>query len=192
MNSARRTWLLWGGTIAGLLLAAAVAVYPGYRVAHQAQGRMESLREMVQSLPGRITEVDRLSHELEEIRATIRTELRQVPADPDIASLFQALSLPVDGVAVRDRTFAAGAPVEALPAERSPTLVVPVTVEMEASFDSIFALLRAAETATQLVRVTSVKVTNPLSKEGEGTGFLSAAIGLDAVYEAAPRQETSR
>jgi Tfp pilus assembly protein PilO len=184
----RGTTLLWGGTGAGLLLAAGLLVYPAYREVASIARRMESLRAKVESLGGRTAEVERLTRALDEANARIAGELRQVPGEPDVAAIFRRLSLPVDGMAVRDQTFSAGAETEAVPGAELPTKAIPVTVDMLASFEAIFHLLQAAESMERLVRVSTVKVSvdREAAEAAANEGFLAATIELDAVFEQEP------
>jgi hypothetical protein len=100
-----------------------------------------------------------------------------------VASLMRELSLPVDGSTVRDQTVEAGSPNEALPGRAGAAKAVPVTVEMEARFDAIFAMLRAAELSERLVRVTSVHLA--CDREVDHTSdepLITASVGMDAIY----------
>ena len=69
-----------------------------------------------------------------------------------------------------------------MPDEQLPTRVQPLTVDMEARFDSIFALLRAAESMDRLLRVSSVKIACERRVAGVQP-LAKASIVLEAVYE---------
>jgi hypothetical protein len=53
---------------------------------------------------------------------------------------------------------------------------------MEARFDAVFALLRAAESMDRLLRVTSIKVVSDRLQDDDQP-FTDATVVLEAVYD---------
>jgi hypothetical protein len=100
-----------------------------------------------------------------------------------MASVIRKLSLPVDKVTVHDQTFTAGTATSAIPGHSEvTTMAMPLTVEMQATFDSVFAMVRAAESMSRLVRVSSVRVLCKREKDEEPP-VLTASVGLEAIFE---------
>ena len=164
---------------------AAVLVWPGHRRVAEVETRLDALAEMVESLDRRSVEVERLTTEVEAVETRLRTELRDIPDRPDAAALIRRLSMPRDDVTVLDQSFLTSGPAPAVPGGSLRTKAMPVTVEMKATFDSVFALMRSAESMPRLVRVASVRLTAERAKE-QGHGrlpFVVARVELDAIFE---------
>jgi hypothetical protein len=55
---------------------------------------------------------------------------------------------------------------------------------MEASFDSVYALLQAAESMRRLVRIASIQmICDRETVEHSDLPFITASVGLEAIYE---------
>ena len=160
----------------------AVFVVPTYRKASDARTKVANLREKVTGLSGQTEVVEQLAGEVAAVRTHVEEDLKTIPPTPDIAELMRKLSLPVDGVVVQDQTFTAGSPGEAVIGRETAAEAMPLTVEMLARFDSVFATIRAAEAMPRLVRVASVR----LEAEGDGgrgdSPMLDASVRLEAIY----------
>lgn len=165
--------------LGGLLLA-----WPSYRQAAAINHQAETLRRKGENYTAQAEEITALTAELNAAQHRIDAELKAVPDSPDIAGLMRVLSLPVDGVSVRDQTFTAGHPKPAVASSELSAMVVPLTVEMEARFDSIFALIRVAESMHRLLRVSSVNVVCE-RQDLIDERFGRASIVLEAVYDPA-------
>jgi Tfp pilus assembly protein PilO len=163
--------------LGGLLLA-----WPAYREAAVLNRQADELRVKGENYELQAEEISRLRARLDETAEHVDTRLKPVPESPDIAGLMRVLSLPVDGRNVKDQMFDAGDPKDAVLGSDLPTQVTPLTVDMEARFDSVFALLRAAETMDRLLRVRSVKVVCDRAVDDDQP-FTSASVILEAVYE---------
>src|SRR5690606_22693203 len=120
--------------------------------------RIGDLRARIANLEHSTQDVERLTAEVAQQRLRIEREFKIIPESADIASLIRKLSLPVDQTMVRDQTFTAGSPGDAIPGGASPLQAIPLMVDMEATFDSVFALVRSAESVDRLVRVSSVRM----------------------------------
>lgn len=174
------------GVAAVLGTGGALIIWPNYsRVARMA-ARIADLQYKAANSEVQTTAVKRLTDEVETARAYVRKELKTLPDSPDVAELIGVLSVPVDGRTVKDRQFTKGKPVEAVQGGPATTLAMPLTVEMKATFSSVFRLLQMVESMDRLVRVTSVRLTTEKTAEPQPTPFLTATIGLEAIYEGSP------
>lgn len=172
------------GAVLLLIVGGVLLVWPSYREAAAMRQGTAELNQRVATLETRQAEVQQLDEELAEARRLIREELKVIPEAADIAELMRRLSLRVDGVAVQDQTFTAGAPFGALPDEKYRTQALPLTIDMMARFDSAFAVLRAAETLDRLIRISSVRISCDREKTvDQDQPFVTASIVMEAIYE---------
>ena len=163
--------------LGGLALA-----WPSYRQAASVKAEADALIRKGETYDVHIEDIAELTELLEEATHRVAVELKEVPETPDIAGLMRVLSLPVDGDNVRDQTFTAGHPKEAAAGAELSAMVVPLTVEMEARFDSIFALIRVAESMPRLLRVASVNIVCE-RQDATDVRFGRATVVLEAVYD---------
>jgi Tfp pilus assembly protein PilO len=162
----------------------AMLVWPGHRRKTEVDRRLASLREMVDSVDQRIVEVERLTAEVERMEQQLENDLRDIPARPDTVELIRRLSMPRDDVTVLDQSFLTSGPAAAVPGGDVRTKAMPVTVEMEASFDAVFALIDAAESMPRLVRVAGVKLSADRDRRKDAVvPFVTARVELDAIFE---------
>jgi Tfp pilus assembly protein PilO len=164
--------------LGGLLLA-----WPGYRQAAVLDRQTEEIRAKGERSEQQAQQIAHLSDRLEAASQYVDARLKPVPETADIAGLMGVLSLPVDGTSVRDQMFDAGDPKDAVPGSDLPARVTPLTVDLDARFDSVFALLRAAESMDRLVRVASVKIVCDRPHDEDDEAFTRATVVLEAVYE---------
>lgn len=178
--------LLWA--VLGVVVLAAVVgwfiIWPNYREAAQVNERITRLEQKIAGQAEQANELNSLSQEVQNSRRRMETELKIVPASPDVADLIRKLSLPVDGANVVDQTFTAGSPMDVSVGAAGSVKAMPLTVELDATFDSVFALLRSAESMNRLLRVASVKVIcKRTDDETTDIPVLQASLGLEAIYE---------
>lgn len=166
-------------TFVGLLLGLGLLAYPSYRRAWTINHEIEQLAHRVEELGSDNLAIERLEQDLVEREAIVETSLKRIPAAPDVAGLIRHLSLPVDGRRVVDQTFTAGQvkAIESLPSGQLRAL--PVTIDMIAEFDSVFATLQSIEKLDRLLRTMSVR----MSRDDKLDGRLVATIGIEAVFE---------
>jgi hypothetical protein len=69
-----------------------------------------------------------------------------------------------------------------------PFQALPLTVDMVARFDAVFALLRAAESQEHLVRVSSVNM-EASRDDAQAVPLVTASVRLEAVFEPLRAQE---
>lgn len=159
-----------------------VAVWPVYRQVRAIDRDSASLLQKAADLGVKQEEIDELSAELDETERRISKEMKRVPGAPDIAELMRILSLPLDGVTVLDQEFTAAETVEPVPGYAVDFMAAPLTVDMMARFDAVFALIRAAESMPLLLRVNSVQLT--AKRDGQlQMPVAEASIALEIIYE---------
>lgn len=163
-------------------------VWPVHREVGDVNERVAELHRRFEASLGQIQEIDRLTVALREASNRVDSEFKRIPDSPNIAGLMRSLSLPVDNVTIRDQTFTAGQPKEAVPGADFPVQTLPLTVDMVARFDAVFALIRAAEAQDHLVRVSSVNIAASGDDDQEQP-LVTASVRLDAVFEPTQAQE---
>lgn len=181
-----------------VLLCAGVAglVWPTYRQVHETRQEIAVLERKVDSLPQVTETVETLAEDLDRLQLELDRELKVIPEHAEIASLIRRLSLPVDGRTVLDQTFTTGSANPAIAGEQEPdVLAMPLTVDMEANFDSLFAMIRAAESMERLIRVSSVRIQcdrdkGEQSTDHRGHPLLTASVSLEAIYRPASEEGT--
>jgi Tfp pilus assembly protein PilO len=191
MNDGKHLMIAITGGLLVILLGGALLVWPSYRKAHAIRQEVVELREKISGLAGQTGKVEQLADELEAARRRVGEDLKFVPETADVAGLMRKLSLPVDGRTVLDQTFTAGNPCDAVLGEDFDERVLPLTVDMEATFDSVFALICAAERMDRLVRVSSVRVAAERPGGGPEVPMLTASVGLEVVYDPPAAEEGS-
>lgn len=183
MSDSKHLMIAVAGGLLVLLLGGALLVWPNYREARAIRQEVVELRGKISGLAGQTGKVEQLADELEAARRRVGEELKLVPETADVAGLMRKLSLPVDGRTVLDQTFTAGNPCDAVPGESFSERALPLTVDMEATFDSVFALICAAERMDRLVRISSVRVAAERPGDGPDVPMLTASVGLEVVYD---------
>lgn len=171
-----------------LALGGLLLVWPSYREAARHNQQTLLLHHKGENYELQAQRIATLTMQLEEMTHRVDTGLKVIPDSPDIAGLMRRLSMPVDGVHVQDQTFTAGEPREAVPGGDLPVRVQPLTVEMEARFDSIFALTRLAESMDRLLRIASISVTVDSQNRDDDRAIANASIVLEAVFDPPQRE----
>ena len=162
---------------------------PAYRETHRIRAEIQSLRDRGKRLESDTGAVKQLAERVRDLQQYVDEDLKTIPTQPDIAGMMRRLSLPVDGVTVKDQTFSAGSPKPVSKQNDAAYRVVPLTVELEASFDAFFSVLSSVEDTSRLVRIRSVHVgrktpDNPGSDESTLDGsWLHGSVGLEAVFK---------
>jgi len=184
---------------AGLALALALGlgfiVWPNYREVSSIRRQIADLEGKMQGLQGQTQALDRLGAQVSKARWRMEHDLKEIPDSPDIAGLIRKLSQEVDHSTVLDQTFTAGTAGDAVAGGgESQMQAMPLTVDMEATFESVFALLRNAESMHRLIRVASVHVVckRDDKKPQIGTPIVRARGGLEAIYESAPAETKTK
>jgi Tfp pilus assembly protein PilO len=170
--------------LGGVLLA-----WPSYREAAEINRQAQALRRRGDNYGMQTEMIARLTAQLEEASRRVDTGHKDIPRSSDIAGLMRVLSLPVDGVNIREQAFNVGESKEAVAGMGLSTRVRPLTVDMEARFDAVFAMVRAAESMDRLLRVGSVNVVCQRTAADELQPFAKAVVVLEAVYDPAAGDE---
>ncbi len=159
-------------------------VWPNYRAAAAASSEITRLEGMHDSMARLTTELEEIVDERSELRKKMASTMKVIPSSPDVPMLMRKLQFSVDDWTVRDQMLTAGAEGDAIEGVPTSEKALPLTVQMDAYFDSIFALIRIAESMDRLVRVASLHVhtqeddDNPLDR-----GLLNATVVLEAIYD---------
>ncbi|MBC8203472.1 MAG: type 4a pilus biogenesis protein PilO [Planctomycetes bacterium] len=180
MTATKERWMLIGTFVLAVLVMFCFAI-PNYKTATTNVEEAKRLEDRINTLERRQVEVQNLRDEYESLVSQVEIDYKKVPAAPDTAQIVQALSLEVDGVHVLDQSFVAGSTTNQTTSEDSFS-VQPLAITMEADFESIFSVIRQAESMGRLVRVSSVRITRPTGKTDSASAILEAAVGLHAPF----------
>ncbi len=192
MSTSRHLLIAVAGLVVIVLLGGAVLVWPNNREAGVLTEEIVQLQEKITALTIRNKQVAQLDREVNEAARRRDAQCKRIPTSPQIADLIGRLSQEVDGVTVRDQRFTAGEPYDATIGLGSAVRATPLTIDMVARFDSVFALIRAVETMDRLVRVALVRLRRPREADDTEDGPLVAAtIRLEVVFEPLQVKETT-
>ena len=186
MSSRRHLAFAIMSLLAVVGLGAVLLVWPSYREASRHNRRTLLLHHKGQNYDAQARRIATLTKQVEKTTHRMKTEQKTIPETPDIADLMRRLSMPVDGIHVLDQTFTAGDPRNAVPGGDLPVLVQPLTVEMVARFDAIFALMRLAESMDRLLRVSSISIA--VDRTNTQDTVASATIVLESVFDPPPSE----
>ena len=122
------------------------------------------------------------------LRETCTRRCRPLAEGAEHDRLLAAITRPTDGTVVREQSIRTGqmVPVNGV-AIGGPVRRRDVTVEMTASFESIFGVLDAAEGIDQLVTPRSVEIVvlaGPIEQASEGNPAVRATMVFDEWFEA--------
>ncbi|MCI0364878.1 MAG: type 4a pilus biogenesis protein PilO [Phycisphaerales bacterium] len=165
-------------------LGYALVVRPNYQRAASLRTQAAQLHQKVMHLAAMTEDVERLADEASAARQRVDRDLKLIPDSADIAGLIRKLSQSVDRIRVLNQTFNAGSPGEALPGGKSLIEATPLTIDIEASFDSIFALIQNAESINRLLRISSVRMSCKRDEAAPTRApMVKATVVLEAIYE---------
>jgi len=170
-------------TALGIFVAGgALFAFPPYQERRAIGAEVLDLEERIQDLGDLTGEVESLAKEFTALRRELDQDYKVIPEQPGIAEIMRKLSLTVDGATVLEQTFTAGGAGDAVIGAEYDEQAVRLSVEMDAGFDAVFALVRAAEKLDRLVRIGTVRLT-AVREEGHGPTTLNASVGLDVIFE---------
>jgi len=176
-------------TAAGILLAGgAMFAFPPYKERHAIGAEIADLETRIQDLDGLTEEVQVLAEEYTDLRGGLEQDLKAIPGRPGVSEIMRKLSLPVDGMTVLDQTFTAGGAGDAVIGAEHAEQAVRVSVEMDATFEAVFALIHAAEKLDRLVRVGTVRLSAARDQD-DSLPMLTASVGLDVIYKPSSSKE---
>lgn len=192
MNLDRPTIITLVICMLGTGLGVRLLAIPEWRGTAERRAETADLQQRMASISDQESAEVRLTAEYERMSGEAIEAMRVVPAAPDEARVMRRLTLPIDGVTVTEQQIVAGTATDALvdgPVHGVPEGAVPITVDMRADFESVFALVRSAERMDELVRVDSVRMVLPngdRDQTGGGDGWstlVDATVGLSIVYQ---------
>ena len=166
-----------------VLVGGGFFVIPAYHRTSQNKARIANLQSKISGLAGQTVAVTQLADEVSVMNERRDLELKGIPEVADMATLMRKLSMPVDGITVRDQTFTAGSPNPATQDEEDTAQAMPLTIDMVGRFDSVYALIQAAESMNRLLRVTSLRMEVEPELENAEVRFITASVSLDAIFE---------
>ena len=181
MTATKERWMLLGTLVLAVLVTFCFAM-PNYKTATTNVEESKRLEDRINKLERRQIEVQNLRDEYESLASQVENVYKKVPASPDTAQIVQALSLEVDGVHVLDQSFVAGTLTKKTAIQEDVFSAQPLAITMEADFNSIFRVIRLAETMGRLIRVSSVRITRPEREADSRSVTLEAAIGIHASF----------
>ncbi len=186
MSSNRQLAFALVGLVILAAIGAALLVWPNYQKARDIDEEIVRLHEKIEVLSVRNQALARLARRVNRATEVRDAECKRIPPSPEIAELIGFLSREVDRRDVRDQRSTAGDPVSAVIGEQVGVLATPLTIDMKATFDSVFRLIRAAETTDRLIRVGRVRIYRDRDENADGSPFVQASVGLELVYEPPP------
>ena len=186
MSSKRHLAFAILSLLAVVVLGSVLLVWPSYREASRHNSRTSLLHHKGENYDAQARRIATLTKQVEQMTNRMKTDLKAIPRKPGISDLMSRLSMPIDGVHVYNQAFSAGDPRDAVPGGDLPIRVQPLTVEMDARFDSIFALMQLAESMDRLLRVSSVSIA--VDRTNTEDIVASASIVLEAVFDPPPRE----
>lgn len=190
MVNSRYIMLAALGLMIVLSLGVGYIIWPNYRQAAVIRRQTADLRAKVDDLSGQTQAVHRLAEDVTRARQRVETTLKPIPETQDMAGLIQKLSQDVDHMRVRDQTFTVGSVGDAIIGGKSSMQAMPLTVDIEATFDSVFALIQNAESIDRLVRIASVRVLCKRDdKQPSNPPIVKASVGLEAIFDPPVPQE---
>lgn len=186
MNHQRKMLFAAIGLVLAAALMGAFVIWPNYRTATIVKKQVYELNARIARFGRQTDEKNVLESELGQAENRVNHELKTIPETPDVAALIRKFSQHVDRVRVLDQTFTAGTTGDALIGSKSTVQAMPLTVDMHATFDSVFALVQNAESIDRLVRVSSIRVAckrdEKLPLEADLT-IVKASILLESIFD---------
>lgn len=187
MSDRRHIMLAVGLFLAVLALGGMTLALPNVREVWEIRERVADLTNRSEGVEQTTLMVEQLSKMVADAQRTVDADLKSIPNEAGIALMIRRLSLPIDGETVRDQTFSVGSVIEPLPETHPMIRAVPVTMEMKATFESTYAVLRTIESMERLVRLRSIRInssTDAINRYGEP--IVSTLLVLETVYEEQP------
>jgi hypothetical protein len=180
--------------IAGAVAVAAAltwwSTWPNWKQGDQRLTRSAELASKVAGLDAAEAQLGATTERLAKARKSREYRCRVVPEVADVAGLMQELSLPVDGQRVRDQTFAV---VDRPERETEHLELLPLRMDLEADFSSVWTVLDRIERLPRLVRVSGLDISLADDASKQNTReLLQASLSLDLVYAPVNLQETGQ
>lgn len=167
-------------------------VIPNYARALSMQDESQRLEAVSSENITQKNNLQLLERNVASLREEYSHRCRPLAEGTDRDHLLSTITRPTDGTIVREQSIrtSALAQVDGV-AIGAPVSRRDVTVEMSASFESIFGVLDAAEGVNQLVTPRSVEIvvtSTPLEQSTSGNATVRATIVFEEWFEHAPEQ----
>lgn len=183
MSAVKERWMMIGTFTLAVIVVFCFAL-PNYRTARTNVNEAGRLEDRISKLERRQVEVDQMRTAYEALEQQVQDRYKQVPRSPDIAQIVQALSMEVDGVHVMDQSFVAGSSSNRTTYSGTDSFSVqPLAITIEADFNSIFSVIRKAESMDRLIRVGSIRMSRQVNEALGMATTLEAAVGLHAPFD---------
>lgn len=172
--------MVLAGTVVVSAALAWFSIWPNWAEASDKARHADVLAEKVGSLDEAQRALEAATARLSDARSLKDSICLDVPASADVAGLMQRLALDIDGRHVRDQTFTV---VDGPANETDRFKALPLRVEMESSFASVWEVLERIERLGRLVRVSGLDVVlaNP-DEPSDVDPTLQASLSLDVIY----------
>jgi len=176
-------------------LVTALFVVPNYVRALSMQDEAQRLEAIAGENISQRNNLKLLEANVAALRETCARRCRPLAEGAEHDRLLAAITRPTDGNVVREQSIRTGqmVPVDGV-AIGGPVRRRDVTVEMTASFESIFGVLDAAEGIDQLVTPRTVEIvvlTGPIEQATEGNPAVRATMVFDEWFES-PASERAK
>jgi hypothetical protein len=154
---------------------------PNWAEADERSVRIHELNRKVGALAQAQLALEAETSRLAAARSRQDSECRSVPQTADVAGLMQALALEVDGAVVRDQTFTV---MDRPKPEADRFQVLPVQIEVDADFASVWSVIERAEGLPRLLRISGLEISMIDRKQlvPGASQPLHATVSLDVVY----------
>jgi hypothetical protein len=174
------------------IMITALFVVPNYARALRMQDEAQRLEAVSSENITQKNNLQLLERNVASLRDEANRRCRPLAEGTDRDRLLSTITRPTDGTVVREQSIRTGALVQVDGvAIGSPVLRREVTVDMSASFESIFGVLDSAEGVNQLVTPRSVEIVvmnTPLEQSASGNAVVRATIVFEEWFEQQPAQ----
>jgi len=187
MSAAKERWMMIGTFTLAIIVVFCFA-WPNYRTARTNVEEAGRLEDRISRLERRQVEVGQMRSTYKALEQRVQDRYKHVPTSPNTAQIVQVLSLDVDGIHVLDQSFVAGSTSKRTTYSGEDMFSVqPLAITIEADFNSIFSVIRKAESMDRLIRVSSIRISSQPSENLGVATTLEAAVGLHAPFD--PRED---
>ena len=162
-----------------IIAAFFVVAWPPYRNTAAMNHTIETVHHRVQNQEHELKSLKALARRLSSIQTTIEHDLREIPTSTDMAFLITALTVEVDQVTVYDQTFRTSKVRPLNSVEDGSIFVLPVAIDMDATFAVVSELLTKVEHMRRLVRVSNLLIEKHPTYEH----LVRATVDLELVFE---------
>ena len=195
-NASKASLAMLAVSALGVAASAGLLLAPALRDSEARTAECGRLLSQVSRYGEIVAARDRLRAEVEVLRRDAARVLRAIPGNPDQAHLMRMLAVST-GPDMGTQTIVAGDALPATPADKQPFRAVPITIEMNATFERVMQVLARAEGDRRLVRPIRIEISRPLEgtrqRGGNAAKFdprlVEARLELDAVFAEAAAAE---